>query len=99
MLKNATKHHRNVTVSGGTSRSMVCMGNLHLTNGKRQTPYKKNQTSRWDRKFACKEIVVVTKKSLSCVTSLYTLDPDEKFHVNPSVNQSYPPRQKQQQEK
>jgi hypothetical protein len=47
--------------------------NLHLTNGNRQTPYKKNKTSRWDRSFACKEIVVVTKKSLSCVTSLYTL--------------------------
>jgi hypothetical protein len=46
---------------------------LHLTNGKRQTPYKKKKTSRWDRSFACKEIVVVTKKSLSCVTSLYTL--------------------------
>jgi hypothetical protein len=47
--------------------------NLHLTNGNRQTPYKKNKTSRWDRSFACKEIVVATKKSLSCVTSLYTL--------------------------
>jgi hypothetical protein len=45
--------------------------NLHLTNGNRQTPYKKNKTSRWDRNFACKEIVVVTKKSLSCVISLY----------------------------
>jgi hypothetical protein len=46
--------------------------NLHLTNGNRQTPYKKNKTSRWDRSFACKEIVVVTKNRC-CVTSLYTL--------------------------
>jgi hypothetical protein len=52
---------------------MVMVRNLHLTNGNRQTPYKKNKTSRWDRSFACKEIVVVTKKSLSCVTSLYSL--------------------------
>jgi hypothetical protein len=51
----------------------IMVRNLHLTNRKRQTPYKKNKTSRWDRSFTCKEIVVVTKKSLSCLTSFYTL--------------------------
>jgi hypothetical protein len=56
---------------------MVCImvRNLHLTNGKRQTPYKKTKRHDGIGDFACKEIVVdvVTKRSLSCVTSLYTL--------------------------
>jgi hypothetical protein len=67
--------------------------NLHLTNGNRQTPYKKNKTSRWDRSFACKEIVVVTKKSPSCVTSLYTLEggnigmPSQKWQAEKKLKQ------------